>query len=301
MEKSERILGQRKLYEFVIGGVTQSLSFPVGGGTDQSVQYFFASQVVSTDAATTLAGYLGAGYRYFEIELLQTAASTFVAGVGAFSIGSGPDTFSTLTSATNTFLTSHAHEMFIINVSSTSAASGVTLDHAAAQTLIQGDSNLANKFISRADKDSTYSTLKATTKRYWVAYSDPTTASGSTNLQDPIGKASSTATSPSDMVTAVRNALTAVPSTIQVAEFSLLCNRKDTCRSLIVSSVEAAAASRMVWANVIAVDFAMSTRVGLQTPIYSWVRATSTIFARSIRASASLLGVSLLLAALLLF
>ena len=77
------------------------------------------------------------------------------------------------------------------------------------------------------------------------------------------------------MVNQVANGLRAPPSAISVAEFSMLCNRKDTCRSLVTSSVETAATNKIPHLNVIAVDFAVSTTIGTQAPVYSWIRATS--------------------------
>ena len=211
---------------------------------------------------------LAFGYRYFEIELRETATNTFNVAVGSFVTGAsgGEDTLSTLTGAFATFRGNNANEMIIINISAVTAASGVTLSHSNAQTHIEADSELDNsgspRFILRADKDSTYTALKATVKRYWVSYPDATTASASTKLMDPIVKTTSTATDPATMISGVGDALTSVPSTVSVAEFSMGCNRKDTCRPYIPHAITAKVATKALYSNVIAVDFTSSHHIG---------------------------------------
>ena len=234
MEKSERIIGLKKLHEFVIPGATHALSGNINN-SDKSAMYFFQSQVEDS-MVPNISGMLQLGYRYFEIELRETAANTFKASVGSFTTGAtgAVDTLATITGSLATFRGSNANEMHIINISAVTAATGVTLSHSNAQTHIEADSEFDNsgnpRFILRADKDSTYTALKATVKRYWVSYPDATTASASTKLQDPIAKTTSTATDPATMITGVGDALSSAPSAVSVAEFSMGCNRKDTCR-----------------------------------------------------------------------
>ena len=304
MEKSERILGLKKLHEFVIGGVTYALSGDLTG--NGSAMYFFSSQKEITSPANTVAGLLAAGYRYFEIELRETVANTFGSSVGSFLTGSdgAEDTLATLTGALATFRAANANEMYIINISAVTAGSGVTLSHSNAQTHIEADSEFHNsgtpRFILRADKDSTYTTLKATDKRYYVSYPDATTASASTKLQDPITKSSNTATDPATMITSVGDSLTTAPSAVSVAEFSLGCNRKDTCRSYITTAIATKAATKAEYANVIAVDFATNTGVGMQAPVYSWIRAIpGASTSGAIRTFASVVAATVLSAFLL--
>ena len=304
MEKSERIIGLKKLHEFVIGGVTHALSGSIHNDV-APVMYFFQAQIETTDAATTVGAYLAAGYRYFEMELRETVANTFKGSIGSFTTGAtgAVDTLSTLTGALATFRAANANEMYIINISAVTAATGVTLSHSNAKTHIEADSELDNssnpRFILRADKDSTYTTLKATVKRYYVSYPDATTASGSTKLQDPISKSSNTATDPATMITSVGDSLTSAPSAVSVAEFSMGCNRKDTCRSYITTAIVTKAATKATYANVIAVDFATNTGVGMQAPVYSWIRATTSTSSGAIRTFASVVAATVLSAFLL--
>ena len=303
MEKSERIIGLKKLHEFVIGGATHAMSGIIDNG-DSSTGYFFSSQIDQMGGAGTVTSLLALGYRYFEIELRETVANTFKGSIGSFTTGmSGAvDTLSTLTGALATFRGTNANEMYIINISAVTAATGVTLSHSNAQTHIEADSELDNssnpRFILRADKDSTYTTLKATVKRYYVSYPDATTASASTKLQDPIAKTTSTATDPATMISGVSDALTSVPSAVSVAEFSMGCNRKDTCRSFAGDAIAASAVTKASYANVIAVDFANDLNVGMQAPVYSWIRATTTV-SGAIRTFASVVAASALSAFLL--
>ena len=134
MEKSERILGQKKLHEFVLGGVTHALSFNLQN-SDPSVEYFFSSQVLVSSTSATITGYLNAGFRYFEVEFYQASASTFQISVGSFTAG---NTFqlSDLTGSLDNFRLLNLHEMFVINISATNAASGQTYSHSAAETSI---------------------------------------------------------------------------------------------------------------------------------------------------------------------
>ena len=236
MEKSERIIGQKKLHELVIPGITHVLSGNINND-DLSAMYFFQSQVEISNASGTLSVLLTAGYRYFEFELRETAANTFKVSVGSFTTGAtgSVDTLSTITSFLGTYLAAIGpNEMIILNISAVTAATGVTLSHSNAQTHIEADTVFDNsgnpRFILRADKDSTYTALKATAKRFWVSYPDATTASASTKLQDPIAKTTSTATDPASMLSGLGDALSSVPSAVSVAEFSMGCNRKDTCR-----------------------------------------------------------------------
>ena len=110
-----------------------------------------------------------------------------------------------------------------------------------------------------------------------MAYADATTASASTNLQDPIVKTTSSETNPEKVVTGVVNALTTVPTAVSVAEFSMGCNRKDTCRSFITNLVEAGIGTKALYANVVAVDFGVFTKVGEQAKVYNWVRGASPV------------------------
>ena len=135
-------------------------------------------------------------------------------------------------------------------------------------------------------------------KRYYVSYPDATTASASTKLQDPITKTTSTATDPATMISGVSDALTSVPSAVSVAEFSMGCNRKDTCRSFAGDAIAASAVTKASYANVIAVDFANDLNVGMQAPVYSWIRATTTV-SGAIRTFASVVAASALSAFLL--
>ena len=304
MEKSERIIGLKKLHEFVIGGATHVTTGNVNNG-DQSSMYFFQSQTKSPSAATSITAILGLGYRYLEIELRETAANTFKASVGSFVTGAtgGEDTLSTVTGALATYRGTNANEMYIINISAVTAASGVTLSHSNAQTHIEADSEFDNsgspRFILRADKDSTYTTLKATAKRYYVSYPDATTASASTKLQDPISKTTSTATDPATLISGVSDALSSAPSAVSVAEFSMGCNRKDTCRCYMGDAIATSAVTKVSYANVIAVDFALDINVGMQAPVYSWIRATTTTSSGAIRTFASVIAATVLSAILL--
>ena len=74
---------------------------------------------------------LAFGYRYFEIELRETATNTFNVAVGSFTTGAtgAVDTLATLKGAFTTFRGTNANEMIIINISAVTAASGVTLSH----------------------------------------------------------------------------------------------------------------------------------------------------------------------------
>ena len=133
-----------------------------------------------------------------------------------------------------------------------------------------------------------------------MSYPDATTASASTKLQDPIAKTTSTATDPASMISGVADALS-VPSAVSVAEFSMGCNRKDTCRSYLGHDVATSAATKSLYANVVAVDFAIDTGIGMQAPVYSWIRATSPVpTSGAIRTFASVVAAAVLSAFLLL-
>ena len=118
--------------------------------------YFFQSQVEDS-MVPNISGMLQLGYRYFEIELRETAANTFKASVGSFTTGAtgAVDTLATITGSLATFRGYNANEMHIINISAVTAATGVTLSHSNAQTHIEADSELDNsgnpRFILRAD------------------------------------------------------------------------------------------------------------------------------------------------------
>ena len=111
MEKSERILGQKRLHECVRGGVTHARSFNLQN-SDPSVEYFFSSQVLVSSTSATITGYLNAGFRYFEVEFYQASASTFQISVGSFTAG---NTFqlSDLTGSLDNFRLLNLHEMFV--------------------------------------------------------------------------------------------------------------------------------------------------------------------------------------------
>ena len=111
-----------------------------------------------------------------------------------------------------------------------------------------------------------------------MAYEDGNAAAGSAMVQDPIQKITSTDTSPAAMIASVQSALRtpSPPAALRVAEFSLNCNRKDTCRSLITGAIETALGSVIEQANIISVDFAPATTIGLQASIYSLVKASQS-------------------------
>ena len=135
-------------------------------------------------------------------------------------------------------------------------------------------------------------------KRYYVSYPDATTASASTKLQDPITKTTSTATDPASLISGVGDALTSVPSAVSVAEFSMGCNRKDTCRSFLSYDVAAKAVTKASYANVIAIDFGLTADIAMQAPVYSWIRATTTV-SGAVRTFASVVAATVLSAFLL--
>ena len=131
MEKSERIIGLKKIHELVIPGATNIATGNINND-DQAAMYFFQSQVEASSVAGTLAGLLLGGYRYFDFELRETVANTFKVSVGSFTTGAtgAVDTLSTITSFIGTFRASTGpNEIFILNISAVTAATGVTLSH----------------------------------------------------------------------------------------------------------------------------------------------------------------------------
>ena len=128
--------------------------------------------------------------------------------------------------------------------------------------------------IPRYFGDSSYSEIISVPgKRIYISYLDESAASESTYLHNPVSKTTSSATNPADMIASVSDALSSVPAALHVAEFSLKCNRKDTCRSLITGSIEIALALKARFSNIVSVDFATSTTVGSQASVYGMVRA----------------------------
>ena len=103
-------------------------------------------------------------------------------------------------------------------------------------------------------------------------------AASSTLVQDPLQKITSTDTSSAATIAPVQSALLtpSPPAAMRVAEFSLNCNRKYTCRSLITGAIETALGPVIEQANIISVDFATATTIGLQASIYSLVKASQS-------------------------
>ena len=78
------------------------------------------------------------------------------------------------------------------------------------------------------------------------------------------------------MIAAVEAALFTKPTHIHVADFTLKCNRKDTCRPFIPNLIEKSLASNWQNVNVIATDFFTQNTLGLHAITYNWLKATTS-------------------------